>query len=161
CQQRALGLAREAIDQVKTLSFTLRPAQLELLGVAMAVRATLEGQLEATGIRGQLRLRGTPPAEVRTSHPVALRILQESLTNVIRHAQARHVLVRLRFMPGGRLALTVADDGRGFDVEATLQGGVAPRNFGLYGMLERAELLGGQLRFRSRPGRGSVVRFLV
>jgi signal transduction histidine kinase len=55
----------------------------------------------------------------------------------------------------------VADDGRGFDVAATLQRPVDARNIGLYGMLERAELAGGELRIRSRPGAGTLLRLAL
>jgi signal transduction histidine kinase len=161
CNRRALSLATEAIEQVKTLSFMLRPAQLEVLGFAGAARATLDRQLERTGIAGHLMVRGTPHAKPHTGHAVALRILQEALTNVIRHAGASRVVVRLRFVDDQRLVMAVGDDGRGFDVAARLQGGVAPYNLGLYGMLERAELSGGRLRIRSRPGKGTLVRCVL
>jgi signal transduction histidine kinase len=66
--------------------------------------------------------------------------------------------VRLRFVDDQRLVMAVGDDGRGFDLAASLQGGVAPHNLGLYGMFERAELSGGRLRIRSQAGHGTLVR---
>lgn len=158
CLQRALELAQHAIQQVKSMSFQLRPAQLELLGFVAAVQATLERHLDASGVRGVLRVRGHDPQRALGGQAVALRVLQEALTNLLRHANAQQVVVRLRFARGEHFVLTIGDDGRGFDLPATLGGGVSEKNIGLHGMLERAELMGGRLRFRSTPGRGTVVR---
>jgi two-component system, NarL family, sensor histidine kinase UhpB len=161
CRSRALELAQQAIRQVKSMSFHLRPAQLELLGFAAAVQATLDRQLEASGVRGSLRLRGHDPARSAPAQAVALRVLQEALTNVVRHSGAANVVVRLRFSDADHFVLTSSDDGQGFDLGAALAGGLSEENLGLHGMLERAELMGGSLRFRSRPGRGTVVRLCL
>jgi signal transduction histidine kinase len=92
---------------------------------------------------------------------VALRVLQEGLTNVLRHAGATRVVVRLRFCGTEHFVLTLGDDGSGFDARALLAGGMGEHNLGLFGMLERAELMGGHLRFRSSPGRGTVLRLCM
>jgi signal transduction histidine kinase len=160
CQQ-ALAMADDALQQVKTLSFDLLPAQLGLLGFAPAVKAMIERKFEGTDVMAELRVRGSDTLPEHPSRAVALRVLQQGLVNVLRHAQARHVVVRVRFGPGDGLVVTVADDGRGFDVAATLQRPVDARNIGLYGMLERAELAGGELRIRSRPGAGTLLRLAL
>ena len=160
CRRWALELAEQGIRQVKTMSFQLRPPQFELLGFAAAVQATLDRQLEATCVQGGVRLRGVDPHVAGAAQVVALRVLQEALTNVLRHAGARRVLVRVRFVDANRFVLTLGDDGCGFDVKAALGEGLSERNLGLHGMLERAELMGGRLRFRSSPGRGTVVRLV-
>ncbi|AKJ30337.1 histidine kinase [Caldimonas brevitalea] len=159
--ERATALAQQAVEQVKTLSFNLRPAQLDLLGFVAAVQATLERQLENTGVQGYVRIRGPHPVGTHPSHAVALRILQEALTNVARHARAHKAVVRLHFFGTERLVMTVADDGRGFDVAQVLAGGVSEKNLGLYGIAERAELVGGRIRWRSTPGRGSVLQLFI
>jgi signal transduction histidine kinase len=161
CLDDALAMAQQAVQQVKTMSFHLRPAQLELLGFVAAVKAALDRHRDATGLQTVVRLRGPVPTQVLPAHAVALRVLQEGLTNVRRHAAAARLVVRLRFMPGSRFVMSVGDDGRGFDVAATLAGGLSERNLGLHGMLERAELLGGRLRFRATPGRGTVLRLAL
>jgi signal transduction histidine kinase len=161
CYANALETAQHSIGQVKTMSFQLRPAQLELLGFVAAVKATLDRQRDATGLQAVVRLRGNPPEHVLPSHAVALRILQEGLTNVLRHAGAARAVVRLRFLRDERFVLTLGDDGCGFDLHAVLAGGMSEKNIGLNGMLERAELMGGRLRFRSRPGRGSTLRLTL
>jgi signal transduction histidine kinase len=157
-RQRALELAQQAIRQVKSMSFNLRPAQLELLGFTAAVQATIDRQLEASSVKASLRLRGRDGQRTSPAQAVALRVLQEALTNMLRHARASSVVVRLRFADADRFVLTIGDDGCGFDVDATLAGGLSEGNLGLHGMMERAELMGGRLRFRSRVGGGTVVR---
>lgn len=161
CRDNALAHAQQAINQIRTMSFHLRPAQLELLGFVAAVKATLDRQRDATGLPCRLRVRGRAPTTVLPCHSVALRILQEALTNIIRHAQARQVVVRLSFRAGETLVLTVGDDGQGFDVRAVLDKALSERNLGLYGMMERAEMIGGRLRLRSTPGHGSVLRVML
>ena len=158
CRANALDLAQEAVRQVKSMSFQLRPAQLELLGFVAAVKATLDRQRDATGLQSFVRLRGAAPQSVLPTHAVALRILQEALNNVLRHAAARRLVVRLHFHDGDRFVMALGEDGCGYDVRAVLAGGISEKNIGLHGMLERAELMGGQLRFRSSIGRGSVLR---
>lgn len=158
CHEDALDLVQQAIQQVKSMSFQLRPAQLELLGFVAAVKATLDRHRDATGLQSFVRVRGEASQRVTPAHAVALRILQEALNNVLRHAAASHLVVRLHFLGDDRLVMAIGDNGRGYDVRATLAGGMSERNVGLHGMLERAELMGGRLRFRSRIGHGSVLR---
>ena len=80
------------------------------------------------------------------------RIVQESLTNIARHAEARHAMVALEER-GDRLLLTIADDGRGLPAEAD----EARTRFGIVGMRERVRLLGGNVSIDSSPGRGTHV----
>jgi signal transduction histidine kinase len=154
----ALALAQDAVDQVRRMSFTLRPPQLDLLGLSAAVRSSVDRQLSATGVHGEVQVLGTEPRQASGCWIAAFRIVQEAVTNAARHARAKRVLVRLRFGRGDRLTLCVADDGAGFDVHKVLNGGVREENIGLAGMAERAEMAGGQLRIRSGAGRGTVVR---
>ena len=92
---------------------------------------------------------------------MALRLVQEALNNVVRHAQASHVTVRLRFLPQGRIGVLVVDDGVGFDKQAVLDGQPSEHNVGLYGMIERTELAGGRLHIRTYPGRGVAIRAVL
>jgi two-component system sensor histidine kinase UhpB len=85
------------------------------------------------------------------------RVVQEAVTNVIRHAGASRIEVRLE-RAGDLIELTVRDDGRGFDVDAALARGAAGRHLGLLGIRERVELLGGRVEFRSDPGQGAEIR---
>ena len=84
------------------------------------------------------------------------RVAQEAINNVLRHARARNLWLRL-FTVDGRLALSVRDDGGGFDLEAARRRGAAGASLGLVGMEERVALAGGTLDLRSAPGQGTVL----
>ena len=92
---------------------------------------------------------------------VALWLLQEGLTNSLRHANASRVDVRLRYLPKGGMAVLLLDDGIGFDKHRLLAGRPSELNVGLYGMMERTELAGGRLNIRTRPGQGVVIRAVL
>lgn len=154
----ALSLAQDAVDQVRRMSFMLRPPQLDLLGLSAAVRSSVERQLGATSIRGEVQVFGTEPRQASACWIAAFRIVQEAVTNVVRHSKARRLVVRLRFGVGDGLSLCVADNGSGFNVNGALGGLVREENIGLAGMAERAEMAGGRLRLRARPGHGTIVR---
>lgn len=157
----AMQMATEAVEQVKTLSFSLRPAQLDLLGLVAAVRSALQRLTEAADLRVSMTTRGQEPEVLSETASVAVRLMQEAVTNILRHAQASRISVRLRFLPGGRMALVIADNGKGFDRDQILSGRPSQKNVGLYGMIERTELAGGQLKIRTAPGSGTIVRALL
>ncbi|MDO8280835.1 MAG: histidine kinase [Burkholderiaceae bacterium] len=159
--ETALAMAQDAIRRVKTLSFSLRPAQLDLLGLVPAVESAVHGLADAAGLEVSISTRGEAPAAPDVRASVAVRLVQEAVTNTVRHARAARIRVRLRFLPGGRMVLLVADDGIGFDPAALIQGATGEHNLGLHGMMERAELIGGKLRFRSAPGCGVILRALL
>jgi len=87
----------------------------------------------------------------------AYRIVQESLTNVVRHAEARSAAVDLRY-DSGRLDIRVSDDGKGFEVDGSLDRFSAAGHAGLLGMRERVDSMGGEFKIRSAPGRGTEVQ---
>lgn len=157
----AAELANGALQQLKTLSFSLRPAQLDLLGLVPAVQSAMQRIAEPAGLHCEVTTRGQEPSKLEENAAVAVRLVQEALTNTVRHAKAERVRVRLRFLPGGRLSVLVLDDGTGFDKAAVLDGRQSERNIGLYGMIERTELAGGRLHIRTREGRGVAIRAVL
>jgi PAS domain S-box-containing protein len=146
--------ARLAITRLRHLMFELRPPVLDRDGLAAALRMQMEQVKHDYGIECVFEdeLTGELEGETRV---VAYRIAQEALVNVVKHANASTVRVRLRSRRGGVIA-RVTDNGRGFD--PTAQTGA---HFGLVAMRERAEMAGGWCRVRSFPGVGSVVEFFV
>jgi signal transduction histidine kinase len=109
---------------------------------------------EGTAVVTEVRVSGESrrlPSQIENN---ALRIAQEALTNAIKHAQPKHVLIELDF-EAANLQVRVKDDGRGFDTEGALA--TADGHFGLLGMRERAEHVGGRLTLSSRPGEGTEV----
>lgn len=159
--ETAMEMAQGAVHQLKTLSFTLRPAQLDLLGLVAAVQSAVQRIADPAGLAYTVTSRGTEPKPLEETAAVALRLVQEAMTNIVRHAQASLIAVRLRFLPQGRIGVLVVDDGLGFDKHALLDGQPSEKNVGLYGMIERTELAGGRLLIRTAPGKGVAIRAVL
>jgi signal transduction histidine kinase len=146
-------LAREALDELRSLVFELRPPELEKDGLGGTLRKHVE-VLRRLGLEEiKLVLAGELPADAVRDREI-FRIAQEALQNVLKHANAQHVVVRLGSGEGGVL-LEVEDDGVGFDPDAPE---TRSRRLGLTSMEERAQRLGGTLEIRSAPGAGTTVR---
>ncbi|MGE4505792.1 MAG: PAS domain S-box protein [Desulfovibrionaceae bacterium] len=145
-------LVDSTISDVRSIATRLRPAVLDDLGLLDAMEWYTSDFEKRTRIPCDFTHRGVDevPEALATA---AYRVLQEALTNVARHAEASAVEVAL-LQTEQTLELSVQDDGRGFDPAAPSQG----RTLGLAGMLERANLTGGELEIRSRPGRGTTIR---
>ncbi|MGH9870414.1 MAG: sensor histidine kinase [Candidatus Polarisedimenticolia bacterium] len=156
----SIDLVDRMVQQIRDLSLALRPPLMDEMGLGGALRGYLETQAERTGldieVRGDAATDGLPPqAEI-----TAFRVAQEAVTNAIRHAEARRIVVTLDSGVGG-LEITVEDDGKGFDARSTLEGPATVKNLGLLGMQERARMIGGELGIESSPGRGTRVRIRI
>jgi signal transduction histidine kinase len=149
-------LAQEALDELRSLVFELRPPDLERDGLCGALRKHVEVLRRLQQREIDLDLDDDLPADPPRDGDV-LRIAQEALQNALRHADAAHVVLRLHGTDGG-LVLDVVDDGVGFDLAAP---GLRSQRLGLTSMEERAERLGGRLRIVSAPGAGTTVRLEV
>jgi signal transduction histidine kinase len=147
----------QILKEVRDLALHLRPAVLDDLGLLAALRHYLKGYQNRFRLLVDFHVLGLDgkrlPPEVETA---LFRIVQEALTNVARHAQAHSVTVLLEDR-GASAMLIVEDDGRGFDVARVMDSRPHEGNLGLYGMRERASLLGGTLTIESTPGRGTAV----
>lgn len=147
-------LAREALDELRSLIDELRPADLERDGLARTLRKHVEVLRPMHAAELELELaEGASAGDAELDHEL-LRIAQEAIQNALRHASARRVRVRLAER-GEAIELEVADDGIGFDPSAPQ---LRARRLGLTSMEERARRLGGELEIRSQPGRGTTVR---
>jgi signal transduction histidine kinase len=149
-------LAQEALDELRSLVFELRPPDLEKDGLGGALRKHVEVVHRLQQREIELDVADELPADAARDSDV-LRIAQEALQNALRHADAQRVAVRL-VGDNGRLVLEVQDDGVGFDPEAP---GLRSRRLGLTSMEERARRLGGRLEIRSAPDAGTTVRLEV
>jgi signal transduction histidine kinase len=154
-----LGEARsEALDiadRLRAIVAGLRPPALEQLGLTVALRGFLADVGEASAVHTDMQVTGDEkrlPPEVELG---AFRIAQEAVNNVIRHADARKLVLTLAFEAAG-LRLRVADDGCGFD-PGTVTRPSPSRGLGMLGMRERAEIADGRLTITSAPGEGTVV----
>jgi len=154
-QQRLTELREittRTIQSVQRFAAELRPPLLDRLGLIPALESRVEQFRKRSGVQASLRV--TPPHLEVSDHSATqvYRIVQEALTNVARHAIATRVLVCVRATQSG-VAVTVRDNGIGFET-----GRAASQSLGLLGMRERAAMIGGQIRVRSLPGRGTIVR---
>ncbi len=160
--EQALRVVRRLVEDVRALSLNLRPPMLEQGLVSALVEhfdqysvgPSADGSqaeplmkiiFEHAGVEAQMF-----SAQIRAA---AFRIVQESVTNVIRHSSSREVTVRLQ-VDRQSLIVVVEDQGLGFDVEAAIAEGTTA---GLAGMRERSSLLGGRLTINSAPGRGTRI----
>jgi signal transduction histidine kinase len=140
-----------ALQDVRRLAVELRPAVLDDFGLVPALERLTDAFAEQTGIRVDFRSalgETRPTSEVETA---LYRVVQESLTNIVKHAAARSVSVSLARRESG-VAAVIEDDGTGFDPRAVREDGV-----GLLGMRERLALLDGRLEIESRPGAGTTI----
>lgn len=146
------ALARGAVAATRRIASDLRPLMLDDLGFAAAMQWLVEDFRHRHGIACSLRVE---PPELQLDEPYAtavFRIAQEALANVARHAAASHADVEL-VHGGDALALTIRDDGAGFDPGVPRKSG----SFGLVGLRERAYLVGGTLRIATTLGEGTTV----
>lgn len=142
------ALLSQTISTVKALSTELRPGVLDKFGLRAAVEWQCREFSRRFGIECSFRA-SRNLARITSENSIGLfRILQEALTNVATHSQAKDVKVRLT-TGKSNLSLTVSDNGRGITIEETN----APNSLGLLGMRERAEALDGKLSIQGRPGR--------
>lgn len=150
------SLLSEAIDNVREISESMRPQTLDHLGLGVAIATHLARFGERSGLRTSL----TPPCfDVPLSRPratAAFRIVQEALTNIARHAQARSVALRFE-RDEHSFSLEIADDGCGMDLQPAASQRPLRHALGLLTMRERAHEIGGTLAIESAPGQGTRV----
>lgn len=150
-------LTARTIDEVRQLAVELRPMTLDNLGLLAAIQSYARDWSRKCDTRIEVRASGLEPEDRLPPEQelVLYRIVQEALTNIARHAEARHASVTLERRDGVIVA-TIEDDGKGFDPEATYHE-PGERPLGLFGMQERTALLGGHFILWSRPGAGTQI----
>jgi signal transduction histidine kinase len=163
----AKDLTRQAVDEIRTLLFELRPLVLETEGLVAAVRVFLKRrQRDAEGTT-QLSLKvrsldstGELLLPEEKIEAALFAIAQEAVNNALKHAEARNIVVELGETPT-EIYVKVNDDGNGFDVAAAKDQSARQGSLGMVNLRERAELIGGQLQLHSEPGQGTEVMVRV
>jgi signal transduction histidine kinase len=158
-------IVADALEDVRSLALELRPSTLDDMGLIPTLERYTRDYSQKFGITVDFHTLGFDGTRLQPQVETALyRIVQEALTNVARHARADTVSVLLerqaRAEPGrsaGRLLVIVEDNGRGFDADRLLRSGMREKRLGLFGMRERANLIGGELTIESRAGAGTTV----
>jgi two-component system, NarL family, sensor histidine kinase DegS len=164
---RALRQMLQAeLETIRAYINQLRPPLIDSEGLDEALRDAANRLTEHDGIPVEVRLEASPAMIEEQARAVALRVAQEALRNIAKHAGATRAWLFTRIEPAtkGRRndawLLEVGDDGRGFDIEAPVSG-TNRRHFGLRFMRERSDLLGARLSIDSRPAAGTVVRLSI
>jgi signal transduction histidine kinase len=148
------SLIEKTITNLRRLTRALRPIYLEELGLAASLEILVEEQKQAIDTKINFHIHGEArrlPSEVELA---LYRITQEALSNVARHAQARHASVELTFKPERQVILSIRDDGCGFHMPDSPAVFAREGSFGLLGLYERAELIGANLTIQTSPGEG-------
>ena len=155
---RSGKMAEQIATDLQHLAHQLHPSLLEHVGLEAAVQEHAEEFEGRTGLKTQVVVRNLPAVLSLVRATCLYRVLQESLQNVRKHAQATHVLVQLLGTKGGT-GLCIHDDGRGFDYGRQTSNG--RKGLGLISMEERVEALQGTFRVKTKPGDGTEVHVWV
>jgi len=153
---KSLAAAHSGLEETRRALKALRASPLDDLGLALAIRNMVEEASARANLTLNLEITENIPALSPDVEQSIYRIAQEAVTNVVKHAGAQNLAVKLSFAEG-KTGLTVTDDGIGF-ATGNNNGSV---HFGLAGMRERAELVGGDLEVISKPGAGTTIRLVI
>ena len=153
-------LSTRLLEDLRKIIWDLRPSILDDLGLVPAIRWFARSNLEEAGIKvdfgmGIDGMRLPPHLET-----TLFRVTQEAVNNILRHANAKDVSIRL-WSGQGQICLDVKDDGHGFDVERASGEAVSKKHLGLLGIRERVFLVGGRVNVESAPGTGTCVHVFI
>ena len=154
----ARKMVRHSLTEARRSVMDLRAAVLQGLSLAEALTSAAPSWVAGSTLKVQVETEGEPVKLPDEEEQHLLRVAQEALHNAAHHSRGHNAWVRLRYVTNGKNAevkLTIRDDGRGFDPHGTLDPSAG--HFGILGMQERAERIGGTFRLESRPGAGTVV----
>ena len=156
--ERARAILSESIQKVREMTLDLRPAQLDDLGLVPALQAHIQRYTSLTGVNVELVHSLPPGSRFSTAIETALyRIVQESLTNVARHAGTN--IAKISFwQKDENLHLTIQDEGKGFDVDQIITHATST---GINGMKERAHLLNGEVHIESAQNEGTLIHVIL
>lgn len=150
-------LADHIARELQHMAVELRPPALDTLGLAGGLQNLLDEWAQRHGVDADFHVRGLDDVRPAPESEFALyRVVQEALTNVLRHAGATHVSIVLE-RGRGVIRLILEDNGRGFDADDVLAGSPRSGRLGLLGMRERVALIGGELDVESSPGQGCTL----
>jgi signal transduction histidine kinase len=153
---KSLAATHSGLEETRRALKALRASPLDDLGLTLALRKMAEDAASRAGLTLVMpEIIMVPRLSPDVEHSI-YRVAQEAVTNVMKHASAKKLTVKLEFVEGGA-TLTVSDDGVGFNVEQIDK----TSHFGLAGMQERAQLVGGELNIMSKPGLGTTIKLTI
>jgi len=148
------SLTETTIEELRRTTRALRPIYLEDLGLVAALEMLVSETSRDSTLEIDFRTSGTERRFSSEEELALYRIVQESLNNIVHHAQAAHASLRMEFQTN-KLTLEISDDGKGFEVPRTPAEFTPQGHFGLLGLYERTELIGAHLEIVSSPGNGT------
>jgi two-component system sensor histidine kinase DegS len=153
-------MVKESLDEVRKIIFDLRPMVLDDLGIVPTLRRFIAELQKRTDMSIELVVLGGEKQRLASPLEVAIfRIVQESLNNIYKHANARRCVIKLEVL-ASRINISIADDGCGFDTDRVLKNADMDC-FGLLGMRERVELLDGQVKITSNQESGTEIKVSI
>jgi PAS domain S-box-containing protein len=155
--QSVQNLLEKASDFIHVFSHQIHPSMLEDLGLIPALRSFIRDFEKNTSMRIQLKASGSPGRADIDQKAGLYRIVQESLTNVLKHSGTQKATVSIRKSPHA-ITLEIVDEGKGFDPTNVSDTPEKRQGLGVLGMRERARLIGGKFKILSQPGKGTRVR---
>lgn len=154
--EKSLSAAHYGLAETRRALQALRASPLDDLGLSLAVRAMVEDAAARANLTLESSVADKLPSLSPNVEQCIYRVAQEAVTNAARHAKAKTLTVNLE-SEDGKVTLTVHDDGVGFDVAAARKA----NHYGLKGMQENAQLVGGELTITSKPGEGTTVKLVI
>jgi len=154
------SLVQQAMTNLRRMIRGLRPIYLEDLGVVASLEMLVQEMGQTANIPIAYKVRGQERVMDAQKAMSVYRIVQESLNNVIRHAEAKHAWVELDFTDS-EIFVQIRDDGKGFIVPASSAEFPEKGHFGLLGLQERAEIINAELKILSAPGQGTIITLQV
>lgn len=158
--RKAQALSINILDEIHRLIYELRPSLLDDMGLVAATRWLVDNLLITADIQVTFKTIGRERRLSPQLDTTLFRVIQEAVSNIIRHAQAKNAQIRLHFKRR-TIEVHVSDDGKGFDVEEAITSKERPRGLGLLGMKERVELVNGTITIKSKPGSGSEIAIKI
>jgi signal transduction histidine kinase len=154
--EKSLTAAHWGLEETRQALKALRASPLDDLGLTLAIQTMVEEVAARANLTLNLSIADKMPSLSPDLEQCVYRVAQEAITNVAKHARAKNLTLNLQYVEG-KVMLTVHDDGVGFNVEKDHK----EKHFGLTGMQERAQLVGGELTTTSKPGEGTTVRLSI
>ncbi len=154
-KETRLSLTNMLVD-VRNLIYELRPTMLDDLGLVAAARWHAEEYLDRAGIKAHVETKGRKRNLPNKTETALFRILQESTTNIVKHAKAKNARIKLEYHKKFFI-LSIEDDGKGFDLRKSIRTGYKKRGMGLLNMRERVEILDGDFTIESQRGIGTKI----
>ena len=151
------NLVRDSIEEVREISYNLHPHQLERLGLKKALESAVKKAANASKINFDFVIDDIDDLFSENSKIYFFRIIQEAITNIIKHANATKASLYIE-RNSDYLMMTIADNGKGFNIKNYSAENLPTAGLGLSNIAERVKLLKGKLKIRSNPEEGTVIQ---